>query len=1072
MRFPVLLLFLLGPVCLLAQPSSQLGSLKNIEQIVLPALDNEALLQAELDRRGPGIAPRFAETLELDVQPERTGTWEYTEEGLAVWRLRLHSAGALSLNLGFTEYYMPEGGKLFLYSPDKKHVMGPFTPHDNEEHDQLWTPVLPGDQLVLELQLPLARAEQVRLRLKYVNHDFLGFGNPEAVVSGSCNLDVICGAINGWGIVDGYRDIIQSVAVIGIGGNTFCTGFLVNNANEDCTPYFMTAFHCGINAGNAPSMVAYWNYQNSFCRQPNTPQSGQPGNGVLTNFNTGAFWRAGWSTSDFTLVELDDPVSATADAFFAGWTAEPVAPTSSIAVHHPNTEEKRISFENDPSTFTTYLNNTPVPNFTHVRVANWDVGTTEGGSSGSPLFNQNKHVVGQLHGGFASCTSATPDWYGSFALSWEGGGTNTTRLRNWLDPNNTGILSLDGRTQQSCSFFVGINPLSLDVCLPYVQEFTLEVGEAFEGPVSMSLDNLPPGSSTVFSSNPAQPGTTVTLVLSLTSIIAPGTYAVSFTATDGSNDFSTELTLNLSNGLPFPSFLSLPPDGVTGIGSTPTLSWSAAMWATSYLVEVATDPDFGSLVFSPTGIAGTSVTTPPLNGNTTYYWRVRSVNTCGQSLGWSNVFSFSTGIFDCTLYPSSNVPITIPSQGTPTVTSTLLVDQPGTITDVNVLDVLGTHTWISDLAFSITSPEGTTVVLLSEACDDEDNFHISFDDQAPNANYPCPYTDGGTYQPVEPLAAFNGENMQGVWTLTVQDLANQDGGTLQGWGLEICAIPAAFITLTPNQMSLCPGSTLSFEVLASTGFSNEASLSVTGLPPGASLVFSNPGIEPGETLGATFTAGATTPAGNHTLTIQALNSGQSAIAQLSVTVLPILQTPPSLNLPANQATGVSLNPLMNWLPLTGADTYVFVLSPNPDMSNPLIISNPLANTSYVVSSTLEQLTTYYWQIRAVNACGEISSGVFSFTTNNSVGTVEIWSEESMLLAPNPTNGALLLSFAQPLQEALQLDVYTVDGILLQTHRLSPGTLQQPLDFHHLPAGVYLLRAQTARGVGVRRVVRQ
>ena len=136
-----------------------------------------------------------------------------------------------------------------------------MSPVDNEDHEQLWTPILDGDELVVEVQIPTLEKNNLQLVLSYVNHDFVGFSS---MASGSCNLDVICGVDDGWEIVDGYRDIIQSVAVIGTNGGTFCTGFLVNSASNDCAPFFITANHCGINNGNAASLVAYWNFFNSI----------------------------------------------------------------------------------------------------------------------------------------------------------------------------------------------------------------------------------------------------------------------------------------------------------------------------------------------------------------------------------------------------------------------------------------------------------------------------------------------------------------------------------------------------------------------------------------------------------------------------------------------------------------------------------------------------------------------------------------------------------------------------------------------------------------------------------------
>ncbi|MEL7252069.1 MAG: trypsin-like peptidase domain-containing protein, partial [Bacteroidota bacterium] len=462
-------------------PADQLSAVR------MPAQDNAALLEAELARRGPGVAPRYATNIEVDLSPTNSGTWESTPNG-QVWRLRIHSDAAHSINLGFTEYFMPKGGQLMLYTPDYKEVRGPFTPADNEEHEQLWTPLLAGDEIVIEVQLPDAVAEQLRLKLSYVNHAFEDF---TSLISGSCNLDVICGTADGWGIVEPHRDIIQSVAVISTGGGTFCTGFLVNNVENDCKPFFMTAFHCGINAGNAPSLVTYWNFQNSTCRQPFSPASGGAGDGQLNDFNTGSIFRSRRSQSDFVLVELDDPVSPTANAYLAGWDASGAAISNSIGIHHPRTDEKRISFENDASTFTTYGGTNPTSNFTHVRVIDWDVGTTEPGSSGSPLFDQDERVVGQLHGGGAACGNNSSDWYGAFAVSWDAGGNANSRLRDWLDPNNTGTLTINGRWANDCGFSLSANPVDQEVCQPDDAFYDIEVNGDFSGNVTLSVDDLP-----------------------------------------------------------------------------------------------------------------------------------------------------------------------------------------------------------------------------------------------------------------------------------------------------------------------------------------------------------------------------------------------------------------------------------------------------------------------------------------------------------------------------------------------------------------------------------------------------
>jgi hypothetical protein len=112
--------------------------------------------------------------------------------------------------------------------------------------------------------------------------------------------------------------------------------------------------------------------------------------------------------------------------------------TSAVCIHHPQGDVKKISWDYDPVTSTPYLSTTTVSSATHWLVGNWEDGTTEVGSSGSPLFDQNHRIVGQLHGGFADCDVNLPDWYGKFSYSM------TEGLRAWLDPENSGAMTLDG----------------------------------------------------------------------------------------------------------------------------------------------------------------------------------------------------------------------------------------------------------------------------------------------------------------------------------------------------------------------------------------------------------------------------------------------------------------------------------------------------------------------------------------------------------------------------------------------------------------------------------------------------
>ncbi len=416
---------------------------ERIERVVTEPIDLQAIKLEDEQRELEGAPYRFAIPRSTLIAVDTSGTWEEIDDKTLLWRLRISSPGAESLNLGFTRYHMPSGGILFVYSADGSQVLGPFTERHNEDHGQLWTPVILSDEIVVELTIPAESVPQLDLELTSINHGYRGFEVPETEKSGACNIDVVCPAGDPW------QDQIRSVAVYSIGGSLICTGVLVNNTAEDNTPYFLTANHCGVDSGNAYSMVVYWNYQRPSCGS---------GSGSLSQYQSGAYFRASYTSSDFTLVELDDDPDCSFNVYFAGWSRSSTAPSSAVAIHHPSCDEKSISFENNPTSITSYLGSSSPGDGTHIRVADWDLGTTEPGSSGCPLFDPSKRIVGQLHGGYAACDNDLADWFGRFYKSWTGGGTNSTRLSNWLDPLGTGQTTLDGKNNP-CG---GVQPLSND----------------------------------------------------------------------------------------------------------------------------------------------------------------------------------------------------------------------------------------------------------------------------------------------------------------------------------------------------------------------------------------------------------------------------------------------------------------------------------------------------------------------------------------------------------------------------------------------------------------------------------
>jgi subtilisin-like proprotein convertase family protein len=410
--------------------SRQLQPLARVQDLLLPAVDTFALLDED-EKQAEFPAPsRFATPLEVDIDIERDGTWDYLPGGDRIWRLLIESPGAQNLNLAFSTYLLPFGAALYLYNPETGYSEGPFTSADNKIHGEFWSPVVLGDLLVVELDVPAKIEFEPELAIMRVHHGYRPFAPQKSpdIDQGSCNVDVICPEGDPW------RQEIRSAAVYTLNGYWTCSGQMINSIDGQRHNYFLTANHCGIGTGNDHSIVVYWNFESPVC--------GMLSGGSLADNQSGSTWRAGNAFSDFTLIELDDTPEPSWSVSYSGWDATGNTPASCVAIHHPSTDEKAISFNDDPLLSESYLGDYP-NDHSHWRIDQWEVGTTEPGSSGSGIWDPTHHLVGQLHGGYASCTSLTSDWYGKFAESWDHGSSASTRLKDWLDPNNTGILILD-----------------------------------------------------------------------------------------------------------------------------------------------------------------------------------------------------------------------------------------------------------------------------------------------------------------------------------------------------------------------------------------------------------------------------------------------------------------------------------------------------------------------------------------------------------------------------------------------------------------------------------------------------
>lgn len=398
----------------------------------LPKVDLYQELLADEKRASLGRVAHYAAVLEVDADPWRFGSWEALDSDRARWQLRIHSPGALSLSLAFTDFELPQGAMLNIASRNGEVLAGPFTAADNEEHHQLWTPPLTTDEILVSVELPLKTLDDLRLHLTRVHHGYAGFGRPSREKSGPCQRDLVCADNGAW------NQLGRAVGLISVQGVRYCTGFLINNTAQDRKPLFITAGHCGIDKNTAASVVVMWEHALEECDA--SAEAPMPSR----SFQTGAILRASHRASDLVLIELDDAPNSESGAYFAGWDRSFDEPRKALTIHHPNTDRRRIAVTESRVQSTEHLGVQSVDRGDHFRVRSWDSGTTEGGSSGAPLFNEDLRVVGALHGGHAACGNRQSDWFGRLSAAWDAGNTPARRFGDWLDPEGTGAVVLDG----------------------------------------------------------------------------------------------------------------------------------------------------------------------------------------------------------------------------------------------------------------------------------------------------------------------------------------------------------------------------------------------------------------------------------------------------------------------------------------------------------------------------------------------------------------------------------------------------------------------------------------------------
>lgn len=409
----------------------------------LPSIDVDALMAEDAANAAQGIKGpfRFGFTHATAYDLNNSGSWWTMPNGDRVWRLTLNCPGAIGINLAMDRYVIPTGARVYLYN-EAGRVLGAFTAESNPGHTALGTAPLSGESITVEYIEPDLVAGQGQLNISGVTHEYRrigamgadrGFGD-----SGDCNVNTICPEGDEW------RPEIRSVAELILGGGS-CSGTLLNNCANDSTPYFLTANHCTEGNTTNATWVFIFNWESPTC---DTTQNASTDHSI-----TGCDVLAESGATDVSFLRLSSTPPEEFLPYFSGWDKSGTAPDSVHCIHHPAGDIKKISSSHGPI----------VEGVMGVadcwQVTEWHSGTTEPGSSGSALWNQDHRIIGQLFGGEASCSNNVNDFFGRFSLSYP-------LLEEWLGTCGD---TLDGFDP---SLFV---PVPIDIAITSIYNVDLNV---------------------------------------------------------------------------------------------------------------------------------------------------------------------------------------------------------------------------------------------------------------------------------------------------------------------------------------------------------------------------------------------------------------------------------------------------------------------------------------------------------------------------------------------------------------------------------------------------------------------
>ena len=393
---------------------------QNVPIFTTSELNLQEIIKQDILDSGKDTPYKFGHSFSVDINFFDYAFCDTLDNGDKVFRLKVSSPDAYSINFIFNNFHLSKGTELFIYNDDYSNQIGAFTYKNNKSYNRFSTTPVSGDEVILEYFEPFSVNQISNINISNIIHGYKPiFSNTSRGYddSQSCNNNVNCPGYQPW--IDEKNSVVMTLTD---GGTRLCSGVMINNVNEDLELYFLTSQNC---LGGHEDWIFMFNYESPNCNNED---------GITDNTLSGSTLLVHNSQSDFALLKLSELPPSYYNVYFAGWDVREVIPSNCVSIHHPVGDIKKISFhEGDAISDGWFFNDD-----THWKIDEWSSGITEPGSYGGPLFNENYHLVGQLHGGESSCQNAINDYYGKLSKSWDLG------LKQWLDPNNTNILVLDG----------------------------------------------------------------------------------------------------------------------------------------------------------------------------------------------------------------------------------------------------------------------------------------------------------------------------------------------------------------------------------------------------------------------------------------------------------------------------------------------------------------------------------------------------------------------------------------------------------------------------------------------------